>query len=339
MATAKTAGGGKKPGTALAKWDEALAARAKIAKKAEASVATSEFLSLKSGQLTFRDNAVPGNKMNIIVLASRLENQFFEGEYDPAVPATPICFAFGQEEETMAPHEQSPDRQNDKCDGCQWNAFGTAEKGRGKACKNVRRLSVIPASCLDDGTPQAILDEQSAFLKVPVTSVRGWASYVQQLATMNLPPLAFVTEISVTPDPKSQFKVNFRAIERIEGDLLGALIDRADKAEKLIETPYIAMDAPAPGAKAPARKSKVQASRAPAGGRGRAAAPAQTMADIPVRGAAKKTAKAAQPAEIPVRGAGKSPARVAAEAGAKAAQKAGGAAARKGNGQSAARKF
>jgi hypothetical protein len=312
MATAKTAGGGKKPGTALAKWDEALAARAKIAKKAEASVATSEFLSLKSGQLTFRDNAVPGNKMNIIVLASRLENQFFEGEYDPAVPAVPICFAFGQEEETMAPHEKSENRQNPTCADCQWNVFGTAEKGRGKACKNVRRLSVIPASCLDEGTPAAILDEQSAFLKVPVTSVRGWASYVQQLATMNLPPLAFVTEISVTPDPKSQFKVNFRAIERIEGDLLGALLERADKAEKLIETPYIAMDAPAPAAK-PARGSKVSAHRAPVGGRARAPAPAaQTMADIPVRGAAKKTpaktatpakkaAKAAQPAEIPVR--------------------------------------
>lgn len=252
----KAATAAKKPGTAVAKWDEALAARAKIAQKAEASVSTGEWISVKGGQLTFKGNVCPGNKLDAVILASRLENQWYEGDYDANSPQSPSCYAFGTDEETMVPHEKSPNKQSDSCATCPHNEYGSADKGRGKACKNVRRVSLIPASALDD--PGAIPDEQAAYLKVPVTSVKGWAGFVQGLSQLNRPPLAFVTEISTTPDAQTQFKVNFRAKESIEdGETIGALLTRADKAEGAIEFPYTPVDPDQQKAKG-GRNSRVQ---------------------------------------------------------------------------------
>lgn len=261
MATAKKTATASKT-TALAKWDEALAARAKIAKKAEASVSTGEWISLKSGQLSFQGNAVPGNKMDVVILAYRLENQFFKEKYDKDRPQAPNCYAFGIDDESMSPHEKSDDPQADACHGCPNNEWGSAEEGRGKACKNVRRVCVIPADALDGGA-EGIKDASWAFLKVPVTSVKGWAGYVNSLSQLNRPPLAFVTEIMVTPDSDSQFKVNFNAKESIEdGALIGALLEKADKAEAAIEFPYqpveqtVAMPKNGRGGKAAAGRSK-----------------------------------------------------------------------------------
>ncbi len=236
MATAKKPAASKS--TAVAKWDEALAARANIAKKAEASVSTGEWISMKGGQLSYQGNVVPGNKMDVVILAYRLENQFYEGKYDPSQPQAPSCYAFGIDDESLAPHEKSENRQAEACHGCPNNEWGSSETGRGKACKNVRRVCVIPADALDNGA-EGIKDASWAFLKVSVTSVKGWAGYVNQLAQLSRPPLAFVTEISVTPDADSKFKVNFNAKESIEdGELIGALLEKADKAEGAIEFPY-----------------------------------------------------------------------------------------------------
>jgi hypothetical protein len=280
MATAAKKTAGSKS-TAVAKWDEALAARAKIAKKAEASVSTGEWISVKGGQLAYQGNVVPGNKMDVVILAYRLENQFYDGPYDPNTPQAPSCYAFGVDEESMAPHEKAEGKQAESCHGCPMNEWGSAEQGRGKACKNVRRVCIIPADALDNGA-DGIAEAQWAFLKVPVMSVKGWAGYVNQLAQLNRPPLAFVTEISVTPDAQSQFKVNFNAKESIEdGELIGALLEKADKAEGAIEFPYQPVEQTVAMPKN-GRGSKVQAGRAPA----KTAAPKMP----PARKAAAKTA-------------------------------------------------
>lgn len=285
MATAKKTTASKS--TAIAKWDEALAARAKIAKKAEASVSTGEWISVKSGQLAFQGNVVPGNKMDVVILAYRLENQFYEGAYDSNSPQAPSCYAFGVDDESMAPHEKAENKQADACHGCPMNEWGSAEQGRGKACKNVRRVCVIPADALDAGA-EGIKDAAWAFLKVSVTSVKGWAGYVNSLAQLSRPPLAFVTEISVTPDPNTQFKISFNAKESIEdGELIGALLEKADKAEAAIEFPYQPVEQvvqqPKNGRRAPAKPAA----------RGKPAAKTAAPTMPPARKAAAKTAKPA----------------------------------------------
>ena len=269
----------KKAGTSLVSWDEALAARAQKAKKAEASVATGGFISLKSGVMSYNGNPVPGNKMNVVILDAILENHMYEGKFDPNNASGPVCFAFGRDEDEMAPHANVEEPQNETCTGCPMNEWGSDQDGgKGKACKNIRRLSMIPADSAESA--ESVGEAEVAFLKIPVTSVKSWAGYVNQLSAANKPPLAYITEISVTPDAKSQFKVNFRAVEAIEdGEVIGALLNKADASEDALMMPYAANEAASfkPG-KAPARKPATKAT-APRPSVGRAAAaPVKTAA-------------------------------------------------------------
>ena len=245
----KAAPASKAPGTALRKWDEELAKYASAKKEEEASVALGKFVSLKSGVLSFNGNAVAGNKMNIVVLDSVLENHYYTEAYDSDNPASPVCFAFGRADGEMAPHEKSSEPQHDTCKGCPQNEFGSAEKGRGKACKNVRRLSLIPEDAIE--SPEGVAEAEVAFLKLSVLNVKGWAGYVQQLeSTLRRPPFAVVTEISVVPDPKSQFKVNFKYVESVPDAMIEALIAKVEGGKDGIMFPYTAMEAkPAPPAK------------------------------------------------------------------------------------------
>lgn len=272
MATAKKAVT-KKTGTGMVAWDEALAARANMAKKAEESVSTGSFISMKGGQMVYNGNAVPGNALDAVVIDSVLENQFFDGVYDPNTPQTPSCYAFGRDEDDMRPHEKVAEPFAETCAECPNNEFGSADTGRGKACKNVRRLALISADALDGGE-QGIEDATVAYLKVPVTSVKGWAGYVNTLAATNKPPLAFVTEVAVVPDAGTQFKVNFKAKESIEdGELIGALLAKADVVEQGIMFPYQPVEA-APAK--PARQARAKPARA-----GRAAPAAPVAGKVP----------------------------------------------------------
>jgi hypothetical protein len=106
---------------------------------------------------------------------------------------------------------------------------------RGKGCKNIRRLALIAEDGLED-----IENAEIAFLKVPVTSVRYWSGHVQTLASqLKRPPFAVVTEISVVPDPKTQFAVKFRVAGQIDDpDVIQALIARHEAVADQIAFPY-----------------------------------------------------------------------------------------------------
>lgn len=225
----------KVPGKSMAKYDEELARRAGKFKAIESSVATGSFISVRGGVLTYQDNAVPGNKIRVVVLAAIMENVFYQGSYDPNNPSPPACYAFGSDESEMAPHEKASDPQADACSECPMNEWGSVGDGsRGKACKNIRRLAVMVESALDGDISGA----EVAFLKLPVTSVKAWASYVNQLSAGGLPPCAVITEIMVTPDAKTQFKVSFSCADRIEDDLLPEVFAKSDAAETEIAFPY-----------------------------------------------------------------------------------------------------
>ena len=119
-------------------------------------------------------------------------------------------------------------KQSDKCSTCPKNEWGSSTNGgKGKACRETRRLLLIPADSIT--SVDAIKTAEVAALRPPVTSLRNYANYVQTIAaTLKRPPLAVITEISVAPDAKTQFKVNFKMIKAIEdAEIIGALLTRA----------------------------------------------------------------------------------------------------------------
>lgn len=227
------------------KWDEQLAqfATEAVAALPQASV---NVLSVKTGgRLFYNDTEVPGSKLDAVVLDFIRENQWFEHEYDPNKAASPACYAYGNDPATMKPHPAAPKPQCESCKDCPLNQFGSAPKGKGKACKNVLKLAVVPAGALDN------LDEfaaaEIAVMKVSVTSVGHFTSYATSLRDqLKRPPFAMVTEIKGGPDQRNQTRSDFTAVSAIEdGDCIAAIIEKR-KTVKLDTAYPVFEEEPAP---------------------------------------------------------------------------------------------
>jgi hypothetical protein len=282
------------PGTAITPWDKQLAERAMQAAKVVSGVGGGgNFLSVKSGQLSYQGVAVKGNEMNVIVLAQKLENQHYAAAYDPNAPASPDCYAFGDDRKTMAPdpeHVEEPI--NETCTGCPMKDFGTAATGKGKACGDVMRLALIAEGDLED-----LATAEVAYLKVPFYSTKEWAACLRQMVEVYEKSMeAFVTKISVVLDKKAQFLVKFDIVQPIEFDQesWAALVKKVDQANREIAFPYPKFDdAPAPAA--PARRAVSPARRAPAAPPTPARRPAiplpASTAPAPIRVGARKEVK------------------------------------------------
>lgn len=237
---------------ALAVWNQRLADLAKKAKKTVAGIGgAGNFLSIKGGVLSYQDATIADNKMQCIIVDSILENQWFKEAYDPSAPQTPNCYAFGRDKDEMAPDpEQVEEPQSDNCSTCELMQFGSADTGRGKACKECSRLALITEGDLED-----IEDAVVAFMKLPFFSNVNYAAYVRQLDELyHKPPLAFVTEIHVTPDPKSQFRVNFKMIQELDDPkVFEQLWAKFEDTSTKIAFPYPKLEAVPARRAAPAR--------------------------------------------------------------------------------------
>lgn len=249
--------------TALAPFQERLAQYAKKTVATVAAVSGGTFVSLKGGILSVAGNAVPGNTLEVVVLGHVLENHYYTVAFDPDSPASPVCFAFGETAEDMKPHDASEEKQCDNCAACPKNQFGTAEKGKGKACGNIVRMALLTRADVEKDVSLA----QPAFMKIPVTSVKEWAIYCKGLeSSLGLPPFAVVTKLSVVPDAKSQFKVKFDTVATIDdAESIEALINRHESIQGELTTPYsrnAEEEAPAP-------RGAIKGSKAAAKGRGR----------------------------------------------------------------------
>lgn len=241
--------------TALANWDEELAKHATEASEKE--VIGGKSLSAKSGILNIAGEPVEGNKLKVIVLASVFQNAFYEDKFDPDNVQSPTCAAVAEEDEQLAPAETVEFKQHDTCDGCPQNAWGTADTGKGKACKNGRRLALLSG---DDISAQALRDGEMLTFGLPVTSTKGWALYVKGLASnFKRPPFAVVTEIGAVPDAKTQFRITFRVLEQIPASVGALIMRRREEALKLLLTqPPTLTSAAKEAQNAPAKPSKAR---------------------------------------------------------------------------------
>ena len=186
------------------------------------------------------DNPVDGNELNVVVLAFIHENQKYDGIYNPDVVNVPTCYAFGHNDDEMKPHEAAPDKQAELCAGCWANEYGSADIGKGKACKNVRRLVVITQE--EAETVEGIENAEPRMLKLPVMSVKNWSTYVLNTLneTLHRPCYGVVTTVKVVPDAKSQFRVQFKFDSLVDFDeeLYEAMKAKVKEAEGSIGNAY-----------------------------------------------------------------------------------------------------
>lgn len=249
----------KEPGTEVVDWQKEMEQQAELAAGAQRSAGGGgKFFSTQAGVLQYDGTPLPGNQMAVIVLADIMENSYYDGPFDPSTPASPKCFAFGHDEDEMEPHDAVDkdeyfERQAEACAGCPMNEWGSADTGKGKACKNVMRLALIPAGQykpVGKGRNVTFEYEQYedeahfakadvAFLKLPVMSVKNYAKYVKQLAgDLRRPPHGVVTNIYIEPDPKSQYKLMFELVDTVEDDLMPTVMKRHKAEKDSLDFPY-----------------------------------------------------------------------------------------------------
>ena len=218
---------------------------------------------LKAGVLTYGGGQMPGNQVDVIVLAAAYRNTWYEGQYDPDNIQNPNCFAFSLEKGDLAPPEQVKDPVSPACATCpkaQWGSDPRPGK-RGKACKEGRRLVMIPADVLKQTNPvEAIKTAELGIMDLSVTNAPRYATFVQALAaSAGVPPYAAVTNVSVKPDPKNQFAVNFTPLSVVPSvEILNALEARIEQANSIALQGYdetAGGDDPDNAAPAPAGKT------------------------------------------------------------------------------------
>lgn len=168
-------------------------------------------ISLRSGVMQYMGEVVKGNEIDVVVVGHSVERALYTEAFDSDNITPPDCYALSETGVDMTPADNVQSPQHSSCDGCPNDEWGSG-RGKGKACGERRRLLVAPASILETGLEGAEL----AILKVPVTSIKNWAAYVTKLkSSLSRPAWSVVTKVSVVPDPKTQFKVNFDLVEPI----------------------------------------------------------------------------------------------------------------------------
>jgi hypothetical protein len=231
----------KTESTAVANWQAEVTALAVATVEAEKP--TGNWVSFKGGVLSIGGNQMKGNKVEAVIIHSVFENQWYKERYDPNNPTPPHCYALAETDDDLKPHPDAAEPQAPSCAECSKNAWGSDPNGgKGKACKNVRRLAMIAATDLPN-----VAKAEVAIAKLPVTSVKNWATYASQIANvLKLPPLGVKTEMSVEPDAKTQFQVNFSLVDKVPEEYVPALLSKRKDTTPLIFSAYEKpVDAPA----------------------------------------------------------------------------------------------
>ena len=236
----------KAPGTAIVSWKDKMAL---VQAQAAASEAPKGgFLSFKGGNISYNDDLIPGNNLGVIVIDFLLENGMFRNKYNPNKPAAPMCYAFGRTEDELKPHPDCEESQHTQCgisgqDGCcPNNEWGSdPDGGRGKACKNSRRIGIISADMLGQtDTLERIQKSSVVMCKLPVTSIVNFSRYVNQVVkAMETVPFAVTTELSTKPHPASLFQVHWKVTDEIRDQAtLEALFAKRESFQKQLHLPY-----------------------------------------------------------------------------------------------------
>lgn len=190
----------------------------------------------KGNQYFCTPDDVEDKTLEVVVVDFVTSNVFYKSVYDAKNIQSPACFAFGIEPSTLVPSANSPIKQAATCSACPNNQFGSAQVGKGKACKNTRLIAVMPASALD--TPDE--DAPIWIMAIPPTSLRSFDGYVMALSAKHRTvPIGVITEITL--DQSTQYaSPRFNVIRPLSGDEYGVFMRRRDEARtRLLAEPDV----------------------------------------------------------------------------------------------------
>jgi len=109
-----------------------------------------------------------------IILDQHLANAYWAPGDDESSDKPPDCVSY----DGYLPAANAQKKEADTCQSCRYNQFGSGGGGRGKACKNMRRLVLV-----------TVIDGEPMFLRLSLspTSLKAYTKYVKDLAPHRTP--------------------------------------------------------------------------------------------------------------------------------------------------------
>jgi hypothetical protein len=236
-------------------WRERAAKSIAVGKQASAKLPqqSGNFISFRGGSPSLGGVNLP-NPLPLVILSYDAERAYYSKPYQPDVMATPDCYSY----DSLVPHAKAKVPQADKCSECRFNEFGSAQNGKGKACKEGAKFAAIHADALE--SPEKIAAATIVQGRLSVLNAKGFRNYVGYFEDAGQPIWGSVSQLTVTPDSKSQYAVAFsNIVADLDDTDLDAIAVRVDEAEKMLAQPYPDLEDAAPKAApkgAPARKRK-----------------------------------------------------------------------------------
>lgn len=254
---------------------------------------------VKNGVFEVHDEEL-GSKINAVVIASGFLNTYYDTKYNPNDTQPPACFAVGSDEYEMEAHDSVPKPVNiakgkDKgkwegspCHNCPMNEFGS--DGAGKACKNSRRIAILPLSgdfshldntakkqmikegkvkpldsSVDSKTPEfrEVLqegDDEIYLLKISTTSLKNFKKYIKACdKTLKYPMEAVYCSIELVPvDDTNYYEFVFEPLDRLTEPEYNVVESVLESAERGVLNPISMEQKESSTAKKPAKRGGVK---------------------------------------------------------------------------------
>lgn len=189
-------------------------------------------ISLKGKKFSVGDIKL-GTELSVVILADCYDYAWYDTPYKDDVINSPACFAIGQDEAMLAPHESSPKPQSETCEVCDYNQYGSASNGNGKACRNGRRLLVAPYM---DG---AVDLTNLGIISMAPTSLKPYSKYKRTVLQLTeLPIYVSATKLSFDDD-KAYPVLNFNYIAGLTDiDIINSIMANVAAYKEMVSVPY-----------------------------------------------------------------------------------------------------
>lgn len=149
-------------------------------------------ISLRNKEFKLPDGQSSPGPLECVILDFAWFMVNYPGVYNSNNPQSPNCFAMGRENPDsglLTPDPSVTNPQHSDCKNCPMNEWGSSPVGKGKACKNQRRLIIVPPNFTEETEPMT--------LYVSPAGLKNFDAYVARLKNEHqILPVQAVTEVS-----------------------------------------------------------------------------------------------------------------------------------------------
>jgi len=167
--------------------------------------------------------------MNIVIVAANanVSRSYYEDTYVEGQVLAPTCWS----NDGVSPDTKVSEPQSGKCASCPQNIAGSAESGKGRACRFSQRLAVTLENDLKGDVYQLTLPAQSIFGNVE-NGKMPLQAYAKFLGSHGLPVTAVVTEMRFDT-ASSTAKLTFKPARFLETEEFNVALEQGKSTDAI----------------------------------------------------------------------------------------------------------